>query len=138
MARVATTIENDGVVYPAEVMRIVGTELGYQDHGIFHAMLTCEGDTSGVGVGGYRLDTPNPEPGGSSVGSAYGMDFLLHVVRTAGVSTWESLVGTLVYVLLDQDTQSRAVGIANLTTGKVFDMAEHAAMWREKENDHVL
>lgn len=75
--------------------KIDGVRLGYEDHGIFTCSLTMNYGGAGQGFGGYSLDTPNGKRGKDSrrIGTAYGMEFLIHVLKTVGVDTWEELKG---------------------------------------------
>lgn len=76
---------------------IVDTSLGNEDHGIFTAFLTIEGDGWGCGFGGYAFDTYDKQAG-DRVGHAYGMQFIMEVLKTLEISSWEKLKGAHVRV----------------------------------------
>ena len=128
---VTLTLEHNGTKYSAEINIIKSTRLGTEDHGIFTAMLMCEGAGTGVGVGGYSLDTPAPErkPGSSRVGTAFGMEWLMRVMRIVGVESWEKLPGQRVLILFPETSSHLGlspVGIANIDTGKALIFSELA------------
>lgn len=122
-------------------MKIRSTRLGKEDHGILTAMLDCQGDGVGVGLGGYGLDAPVRDEEGNFLGrvpTAYGFDHLIQIMNTAGVSKWEDLPGTDILALFEflegGGLGSAAVGMAHLSKeDKVLIFKEHADAWREKE-----
>lgn len=128
------TIDHNGQTYSAELMRIRSTSLGMQDHGIWTAYLHCEGAETGVGVGGYALDTTPVEIGGEKrrAGSSFGMDHLMQICKTVGVEKWEDLPGKAIYVLYDKASHwgQSPKGIANIDTGEALIFEEHAESWR--------
>lgn len=127
------TVEHDGTSYRGEVMRIKSTTLGYEDHGILSAYLSCEGNGSGILVGGYALDTYSPTEK-RRVGDAFGTDHLIAILRTVGVESWEKLVGKDVIVLFDGARYSGScVGIASLDGSRVLDLGKHAEAWRASQ-----
>lgn len=134
---VTISIEHDGVPYKAHVATIRSTRLGWQDHGIFTADVQLEWDGGGVSVGGYSLDTPEKDAAGKHlgrVGTAFGLDQVMQIVKIVGVENWESLKGKQVYVLFAPDGGwgSTAAGLANLSSGKALILKEHSEAWREK------
>lgn len=80
----STTIENAVVT---------GTSLGAEDHGIFTAYVYVEGRGFGCGFGGYALDKYNPDSNERRA-TAFGMDFIVQVLNTLDVTSWEKLKGT--------------------------------------------
>ena len=75
---------------------ITRTMLGVEDHGIFTFMLTLDYGGSGQGAGGYALDEFVGDKGGGRgrrVGTAYGMDLIIAVLKVVGVEKWEDLKG---------------------------------------------
>lgn len=140
MSNVSVKITNGAKSYSAQVMTIKSTSLGYEDHGIWTAFLSCQGEGTGIGVGGYTLDgTPATSPLGDNrrSGSAYGMDHIMRLCETVGVSKWEDLPGKKVYVLFEDKGNGStlgmtAQGIANIDTGKVLDLKDHAQAWKDK------
>jgi len=131
-------IDHDGRQFTGEVMSVRSTRLGYNDHGVFTAVLNLDGSSnSAVSLSDYVLDTPIRD-GGKFLGrgaTAYGMDHILRVMKTVGVSNWEDLVGEKLLVLHEGPGGwgSRPVGIAHLTDeNKIFIYQDHADAWREK------
>lgn len=136
MSAVKIVVEHDGVDYPAEVMTIKSTSLGLQHHGIWDLNLHCEGDGTGISVGGYCLDNiPAADPFGEDErrGTAFGMDQIMEIVKTVGVERWEQLPGKRIYVLFDPSRSGgwggMSIGLANVDTGRALILKEHAARW---------
>lgn len=131
------TVEHNGQTYYGHIATIKSTTLGYEDHGILSAWLMCEWPGSGIGVGGYCLDQPKDRDGKdySRAGTAYGLDHLIRLMETVGVSTWEALRGAKVIVLFDTEHSwgTTAKGIAGLLNDKVLILSEHADEWRSIE-----
>lgn len=134
------SVDHNGTTYAGEVMRIKSTMLGTEDHGIVTAYLHCEVNGSSVGVGGYSLDTPvESDRSFAREGTAYGLDHLLRIMETVGVSRWEALPGKDVIVLSEGSGGwgSMAVGIANLLDSKVLIFSEHLAEWKANHPEQV-
>lgn len=79
---------------------IVQTMLGTEDHGILTAIITVQGDGWGCEFGGIALDQFDDRKN-RRVGSALGTEFILQLLNTLEVSSWEKLTGTHVRVVLD-------------------------------------
>lgn len=123
------TIEHNDVTYHGTLAKIDKTMLGYEDHGVLTAYLHCSWPSGGVGVGGYNLDRYR-ENEGTRVATAYGLDQLAQMMKTAGVDSWEKLPGRQVIVLFEGDAWGgTAKGIAGTQNGKVLILAEHADQW---------
>jgi hypothetical protein len=134
------TVEHGGTSYAGQLAKIDSTMLGREDHGILTAFLYCSWHGGGVGVGGFALDrferAEGSEVRGERVGTAYGLDHLVQLMRTVGVDSWEKLPGEQVIVLFDGDGMigSRAVGIASvLDETRVLILSEHAEAWQARE-----
>jgi len=84
-----------------EIAKITSTHLGFEDHGIFTAMLHVTYGGAGQGVGGYAI-------------AGMAGEFITSLLRACGVDRWEKLVGRTVYVL--SDGRRRVVGVENLPT----------------------
>jgi hypothetical protein len=119
--------------------RITATHFGtHEHHSILTASLTCEGDGWGANVGGYSLDTPKKDNEGKFLGrvpTAYGLDLLVKIMETVGVSSWEELLGEQVIVLFETPDPwgAQSVGIAHVTDErKVLVLSEHADSWEEE------
>lgn len=125
MSNRKVTVEHFGVEYTGELATIKSTMLGYEDHGVFSAYLECEWAGAGVSVGGYFLDTVTDV---GRVGTAFGLDQIIQILRTVGVGKWEALKGHPLIVLF---ADGRAVGIAGTTNDKVLIFQEHADKWHD-------
>jgi hypothetical protein len=130
------TVEHDGVKYAGTIATIKSTRLGYEDHGVLTASLTCEWKGGGVSVGGFVLDEPKSadRKDYSRRGTAYGLDHIIRIIETVGVSRWEALVGSHVVVLSEGrgGLGSRSVGIAGMDNEKVLILQQHADQWRSE------
>jgi len=82
---------------------IESTMLGYEGHGIFSAYLQLDYGCAGQSFGGYAMDEPKGERGAGRhrVGTAFGMDFIIAVMKVVGVESWEELKGKHVRVKSD-------------------------------------
>lgn len=104
--------------------KIARTALGYEDHGIFTAMLYLEWGGGGQGFGGYGLDQYVKDS--DRIGTAAGLTFVMRCCETAGVATWEQLVGK--HIRIEHDW-SKIHRIGHITDDdKWFDPA---AMFEE-------
>lgn len=99
--------------------RITSTSLGTPDHGIMSAWVTLEGDGWGVGFGGYALDRWD-EAQHRRVGTAYGLDFLMGILDTLQVETWEQLKGQHIRVVFDSPF-GKPIKIGHITKDRWFD-----------------
>jgi hypothetical protein len=131
------SISHGGKEYTGYLATIKSTMLGWEDHGILTAYLMCEWPSSGIGVGGYCLDETTGTPKYDRVGTAYGLDHIMHLIKTVGVNKWEDIPGKHVVVLFEGrgGTGGIAAGIAHATNDKIFICEEHAALWRDKTLD---
>lgn len=84
---------------------IESTTLGYEGHGIFSAYLQLSYGGSGQSFGGYAMDEYVGVRGerGARIGTAYGMDFIIAVMKTVGVESWEDLKGKHIRVTASSD-----------------------------------
>lgn len=138
MSARSITVEHGGVEYGGQIGTIKSTHLGGEDHGILSAMLHVEWSGGGVGAGGYCLDEPTNRDARDYTrrGTAYGLDHIMQIMATVGVTGWEKLVGKQVIVLFEGRSAwgAQCVGIASTTDeDKVLIFKEHAAKWRELE-----
>lgn len=136
------TVEHNGTTYYGHIAKIESTMLGLEDHGIVTAYLHLKWDSSGIGVGGYCLDAPVQNADGTHShreGTGYGLDHLMRLTQTVGVSTWEKLTGADVIVLFKTPNSlgSTASGIAGLHNGKVMILKEHADQWKADHPEAV-
>lgn len=116
------TITHNGVAYNAQPVRITSTMLGFEDHGLFTAMLTCSGDGWGIGIGGHNYGSSSRNPSG------YGISQIMEILHVVGVNEWEKFKGEQVLVLFpasDGEYSQRAVGIAHPIEDRVLVFEEH-------------
>lgn len=97
--------------------KISSVSLGYEDHGILTCMLMLDYGGICQGFGGYRLDEYNKNKK-KSFGSAYGMQFIINVLKTVGVDSWENIEGKYIRVEAISDKVHR---IGHITEDKWFD-----------------
>lgn len=137
------TVEHNGKTYAGTVMRIESTRLGIQDHGIVTASLSMKAGSTGVNVGGYCLDAPVKDAAGRFLrreGTGYGLDYVMQVLHTVGVDTWEQLKGREVIVLWSGNggLGQMSLGIAHLTDeSRVLILSEHAENWKAAHPEDV-
>jgi len=134
-------IEHNDKKYTGHIATIDGTTLGgLGDRGIFNFWLSTSWKGGGVSVGGYAMDEPHKDDDDKFLGrrgTAYGMQLIMDVMETVGVTDWEKIKGEKIIVLFDYSPtggtwggQSR--GIANLLDeSKVLVLSEHAEAYRE-------
>jgi hypothetical protein len=111
-----TTVEN---------AKITGTTLGREGHGIMSAYIHLEGAGWGVSFGGYALDQWDKAKD-KRVGTAYGLAFVMAVLDTVGVDSWEKLTGQYVRVV-SEGWGGSALKIGHITKDVWFDPAALAA-----------
>lgn len=137
MSKTTIVVEHAGIAYSAEVATIKSTFLGIEDHGIMTAQLNLEWSGPGISSGGWSLDRPIKVGGTQTVriGSAFGMDQVMAIMKTVGVSQWEKLPGRDVLALFRLDgPYGSTVGIASITKqDTVLVYAEHSELFKEKD-----
>ena len=109
--------------------RISKTMLGFEDHGIFTCYVFVDGEGWGCGFGGYALDVWNKERKsgrGEREGTAYGAQFIVSILRTLEIDSWEKLPGTPVRVETE-GIGGRILRIGHYLKNRWFDPKELAA-----------
>lgn len=78
--------------------KIKSTMLGFEDHGIFTAYITLEGDGWGQGFGGFTFCEPIKDGGRFLYrrGTAYAASYIMALLKALDLERWEQLPGTLV------------------------------------------
>ncbi len=105
-------VTHNGTEYSGEVMTITSTALGTEDHGLFVAAVTLEGNGTGVTFGDYALDG-KPDPATHErTSTAYGLDYIRKIMWVVGVDRWERLKGMRVVTLYLERLRSRMAGDA--------------------------
>lgn len=109
-------------------MKITSTFLGIEDHGIMTFMIHLQGETIGIGYGGYGLDisygsTKIKTP--SSNGLGY--QAIRHILETLGKTQWESLPNSLCRIEFDDGPGSsgKILRIGNILKEKWFDLQSY-------------
>lgn len=85
---------------------ITGVMLGYEDHGIFTCMIGLDYNGAGQSFGGYCLDKWS-EKEKRRIGTAYGLDWIIQLLKTLDVSTMKKLEGIPVRVEASLDKVHR-------------------------------
>ena len=107
--------------YKIKNARIESTMLGTEDHGIMTAWLMLDYNGVGQGFGGYGFDNPiKNEYGGfrKREGIAWGMEYIIRVLKVVGVTKWEDLPGKFIRV---KCTHTGILEIGNILKDEWFN-----------------
>lgn len=96
---------------------ITSAALGPEDHGIFTVSLCLEYESGAQCFGGYAMDGYDKAKK-RRIGSAYGMEFIVRVMETVGVTEWAQLKGKHVRV---EAEQSKVHAIGHIVKNKWFN-----------------
>lgn len=97
--------------------KITVVMLGYEDHGIFTCMVGLQYDGGGQSFGGYGLDEWN-ENEKQRVGTAYGLDWIIQLLKVLEVHNIKELEGQPVRVEADH---SKVYRIGHFLKEQWFD-----------------
>lgn len=131
-------LSHNGRLYTALPGTIKRTSLGFHVH---HRRVVAElgidlPDSGYINTADYVLDERVPGTL-EAEGSAYGMDYIMRILRAAGSDTWEGLKGRQVLVLFEAGSVDGmglpALGIASLDGSRVLIFREHADIWKARE-----
>lgn len=100
--------------------RIDRTMLGYEDHGVLTSWIFVDYGGSGQGFGGYALDRFNPKTKARE-GTKFAANYIIGLLQTLGVDTWEKLPGTYCRIYGDY---GKAEAIGHLLEDKWFLIRE--------------
>lgn len=75
-----------------QIAKIKRARLGYEDHGILTCYLDLDYGGAGQSAGGFALDEFDPETK-RRVGTAFGAEFIIRLLRAVGVKEWSQLEG---------------------------------------------
>lgn len=100
-----------------ENVKIIGTSLGIESHGIFTCNVKLEGSYWVWSFGGYRLDKYDPEKK-KCIGTAYGLEFIKSILEVLEIDLWENLTGTSCRIVRDG---SEMIKIGHFYKDKWFD-----------------
>lgn len=109
----------DTQTHVEQIAKIRRVFLGTEDHGIFTCSLDLDYGSSGQGAGGYGLDEPRKDGEGKHIGrfgTAYGMEWIMRLMRACGVNDWSKVEGRTVIALRDEGYHGRVRGIKPLPT----------------------
>ena len=116
----------------AKNAKIDSTMLGREDHGIMTCMLFVNYGGACQGFGGYTLDGYDKGLE-KRVGSAYGMEFIIRVLETVGVTRWEELPGKHLRVKADH---GKIHSIGNIIEDKWFAPEPDLSEFIRRENEN--
>ena len=112
--------------------RITNVSLTMKDVPTFY--ITLEGDGWGVNMGGYCIGKGYLGSDNISVESGAGLEAMLRIMDTVGVSSWEDLKGK--YCRIEADGWGSTVKkIGNIINNKWFDLKEFFDSVKGENND---
>ncbi len=106
--------------------KISHTTLGYQHHGIFTCSLQLDYGGCVQSFGGYALDESE---GVNRVGTAYGMQYIIEILKVLGIESWEEVVGQNIRVKTEKGCVTK---IGHFLEDRWFDPAELGSRYRQK------
>lgn len=106
--------------------KITEADLSMAEHGVFIMLLTLAGDGWGVDYGGYVLGKGS-FGAAEFTGDARGIEQIMRVMDTVGVSHFKDLKDSYVRIAVHQKDQGRVNVIGNILTDKWFDIADFFA-----------
>jgi len=86
--------------------KIKSTMLGYEDHGIFTCSLWLDYGGSSQCFGGYGFDFYDKELK-MRTGTAYGLNFIIGILKTLEIRKWEDLIGQNIRVEAEDNSVIR-------------------------------
>jgi hypothetical protein len=97
-------VSTDTKTYVEQIAKIRSVKLGWEDHGIFTCMVDLDYGGSGQGAGGYCLDEPRHADGEfiGRFGTAFGMQWIIRLMRAVGVEDFSQIKGKTVIALRDE------------------------------------
>jgi len=99
---------------------IRGTQLGFEDHGCLTSWLHLDLESSSQSFGGYIMDTYD-EKAKRRVGHEFGAAWILGVLETLGVDSWEKLTGTNLRVVREnKDWGAKIIGVGHIVKNQWF------------------
>lgn len=106
--------------------KITEADLSMAEHGVLIMLLSIAGDGWGVEYGGHVLGKGSLGAAEFS-GEAKGIEQIMRVMDTVGVSHFKDLKGSYVRIAVHQKDQGRVNVIGNILTDKWFDIADFFA-----------
>lgn len=105
--------------YVEQIAKIMAVKLGWEDHGIFTCTVHLDYGGSGQGAGGWALDEPRRGEDNEFIGrfgTAFGMEWVIRLMRAAGVKDFSDVHGRTVIALREEGYNGRVRGIKPLPT----------------------
>lgn len=120
-----TTLDNSTAT--ERIAKIESTSLGYEDHGIFTAVLRLNYGASAQGAGLFSLDYRDAETDErkeTDPGCVH--RFITGCLSACGVSEWEKIRGRTVIAICEEGWNGRVIGLKPLPTerGETFMFSE--------------
>jgi len=109
--------------------KITTVMLGYEDHGIFTCVVGLQYDGAGQTFGGYCLDRWD-EKEKRRIGTAYGLDWILQLLKTLEVRNIKELEGIPVRV---EASMSKVHRIGHFLKDQWFDPEVLRKSYEEKK-----
>ena len=104
-----------------------------EDHGCLTFWLSLEGDGWVSGFGGYCIGKGYLGAGSFEAENGHGLEAIMRIMDTVGVSSWEDLKGKYVRVQLDGWGSCCHI-IGNLLKDQWFDIKAFFEMWQKIES----
>jgi hypothetical protein len=104
-----------------QIAKIRHVRLGWEDHGIFTCQLDMDYGGSGQGAGGYALDEARRGENDEFIGrfgTAYGMEWIIRLMRACNAQDFSEVQGTTVIALRDEGYSGLVRGLKPLPTEK--------------------
>lgn len=99
--------------------KITSAMLGFEGHGILSSMIMIEFDGSGQGFGGWGMDSYSKEKD-CRVGTAFGCQYIMDVLKTLELEQWDDLKGQIVRVKREESF-GKIKAIGHAVKNKWFD-----------------
>lgn len=111
-----TTLDNSTAT--ERIAKIERTFLGYEDHGIFTAIINLSYGSSAQGAGMLSLDYRDKENEGGRIETDPGCvhRFVTGCLRACGVDQWEHIKGRTVIAICEEGWNGKVVGLKPLPT----------------------
>lgn len=117
-----------------QIAKVEYTQLGWEDHGIFTAIIGLDYGGSSQSVGMYSLSyRPNKE----HIGAQGGIAHIMRIMEACGVDQWEKIKGRTIYAIREEDGwDTKVIGIGPLPTeeGRDFIFSD-VVLWPEEQKN---
>lgn len=110
-----------------KIGKIIGSFIGFEDHGLLSVSLTFDygGSVQGIGHRGFgsASEETGKDPDAWRLPHEMGMDFIRRLLLACGVSEWERIVGRMVFVTADW-TSIKRIDPLPTEKGRAFDIED--------------